>query len=202
MAPKEVLRHASYSTVERTVTISGLTPSKKYDLEFYASRNSSSGNNSVFKNGTLQKSIATYNNYTNKATFGGLTADASGKIVVNLTRTATFTYLNGFMITEGSTEAVASVSRTATLEVAGGLTAVSSQTQDRTALKLDNDLTGQFNVTVSDAEGTIVKTTVINKTAVGITQSYISLKGLAAGEYQVTISQKDYSLTVPVTKID
>jgi hypothetical protein len=38
MAPAEVLRYATTGNTTRTLTINGLFPTKKYNLELYASR--------------------------------------------------------------------------------------------------------------------------------------------------------------------
>ncbi len=100
MAPKEVLRHTSYSDAPRTVTLSGLTPAKKYDVELYSSRNDHSGNSTVFTVNGVAKSVSTYRNYSRKVVFENLTPDASGKIVINLKSSTTYNYLNGFILTE------------------------------------------------------------------------------------------------------
>ncbi|RYY59883.1 MAG: hypothetical protein EOO05_11825 [Chitinophagaceae bacterium] len=205
MAPKEVLRHASYSTNAsgRTITFTGLSAGKKYDFEFYASRGSNSGNNSVFSLGSLVKSVVTYYNYTSKAYFTGLTPDASGKIVINLSKSSVYTYLNGFMITEGSASTSASVARTAAVaedNVTTRFEAMPAKTEDRTALKLNTDRTGTFNITVTDMQGNVVKETMITKTQAGLTQSYVSLKGLANGQYIVIATQPDYTEAILVNK--
>jgi len=207
MAPKEVLRHASFSTnaTGRTITFTGLNSSKKYDFEFYASRASNSGNNSVFSLGSLVKTVVTYYNYTNKAYFTGLTPDASGKIVINLSKSSVYTYLNGFMITEGSAATTAGVQRSAPVAATEEaevtrLEAMPAKTEDRTALKLNTERTGSFNITVTDMQGNVVKETVISKSQPGLVQSYVSLKGLSKGQYIVIATQPDYTEAILVNK--
>ncbi|MET0634698.1 MAG: hypothetical protein ABWZ25_01650 [Chitinophagaceae bacterium] len=200
MAPKEVLRHTSYSTTTRKISLTGLSTSKKYDVEFYASRSTNPGNSSKFATGSLSKTVVTQNNLTNKVTFSGLTPDASGQIVITLDRTATYTYLNGFMITEGSKVSTPAVSKMAVAAEVTAIEAAPATTQDRTALKLNNDRTGKFNITVTDLEGNIVKELVVNKTQAGVSQSYISLKGLAKGQYVIIATQTDYSEATIVNK--
>ncbi|HVG11966.1 MAG TPA: T9SS type A sorting domain-containing protein, partial [Flavisolibacter sp.] len=111
MAPQGVLRHSSYSIASRTVTLSSLAPSKKYDLEFYASRNEHSGNSTIFTINGVAKSVSTYRNYTTKVLFSNLTPDAQGQIVISIKSSKDYNYLNGFVLTEkfnstGSTEAL------------------------------------------------------------------------------------------------
>jgi Right handed beta helix region len=102
LAPQEVIRYASYSTSSRTLTISGLDNSKKYDLELYASRSGVSNNTTRFTIGTQAIDIKTDNNLTKKAAFTGL-VPSSGKILVTIDKLNTYDYLNGFILTEGST---------------------------------------------------------------------------------------------------
>ncbi len=102
MAPAEVLRYASYSVKERTLTISGLSPTKKYAFEFFASR----GKNNSTTKFTIGKSVQqvnTYNNSSRKAVFTNISPNAQGKIVVTIKNAQRYNYLNGFSIAETST---------------------------------------------------------------------------------------------------
>jgi hypothetical protein len=106
MAPKEAIRYASYSTSNRTLTFSGLDNAKTYDLEIYASRAGTSNNTTRFNIGAVNVDVKTDNNLSTKAAFTSL-VPASGKIVVNITKLNTYTYINGFTLTEkGSDGAV------------------------------------------------------------------------------------------------
>jgi hypothetical protein len=78
MAPPRVLRHSSQNTGTRTLTLSGLTVSKRYSIELYASRNANSGDTTVFTVDGVSKKIGTYRNNTNKATFANLAPNAQG----------------------------------------------------------------------------------------------------------------------------
>ncbi len=216
MAPQEVLRHTSWSTVERTLTFTGLRPSTRYDFESYASRLTNANNTTVFKNGTLQKGVPTFKNYTVKAAFGGLMSDASGTLVITISRQNTYNYINGFMLTEGSTVTTASVSRTADQATAStGTTAATegyvvdgtpvaaspAAIQDRTAITLDNQLTGTFNVAITDMEGNVVKQLSLGKSKAGLSQSYVSLGGLKTGNYIVIATQGEYTEAIIITKL-
>ena len=103
MAPPEVNRYASYSTVNRTLTISGLDDTKTYNLEIYASRKGVSNNTTRFVTGSTSFNILTDNNLTNKASFYSL-VPSSGTIIISLERLNTYSYINGFVLTTtGST---------------------------------------------------------------------------------------------------
>ncbi|RYG01586.1 MAG: hypothetical protein EOO02_12445, partial [Chitinophagaceae bacterium] len=108
MAPKEVLESASYSTVLRTLRLSGLTPGKTYDIELYSSRSNSDNPTKFILNGAVQM-INSNNNQNNKAAYANVRANGAGIIEVQLTRTKTYNYLNGFKLTEkGSSTAALS----------------------------------------------------------------------------------------------
>lgn len=99
MCPPEVLRYGSYATaVTRSLTLSGLNNSAKYDIEFFASR-SNTGNSTRFEIGGQSKTIVTDNNKNTSVLFTGL-SPVSGQLTTNIIKTATFTYINGFVLRE------------------------------------------------------------------------------------------------------
>lgn len=100
MCPVEVGRTASYSTVARYVTLSGLNNTKHYDLEVYASR-ANTGNSTKFSVGSRSISILTDRNYSNKAVFTDL-VPSSGQIRLYIERLNTYNYINGFVLKESS----------------------------------------------------------------------------------------------------
>jgi hypothetical protein len=104
MCPPEVLRYASYSTTSRTMTISGLAPSKTYSLQLFASR-ANTGNSTSFTIGATTVTILTDNNKTSVASFSSLVPSASGQIVLSIASVNTYNYLNGFILTEGAASA-------------------------------------------------------------------------------------------------
>ena len=203
MAPAEVLRHSSYSNMaSRTLTITGLQPSKKYDIELYAGRNNNPDNSTTFVTGSLTKAVATYNNKTNKAVFSGLTPSSDGKIVITMRRSKLYTYLNGFTITEGSTTTTASVSKSAaSADQARSLVVSPNPVSDRVMVKMNNEYTGQFTVAITNQAGAVVKQLTLTKNAKGLTQQYISLGGLAKGTYVLTAKTKDTEESVSIIKL-
>ncbi len=99
MAPPEVIRYTSSNSPTRTLNINGLSATKTYNIELYASRNTT-GNSTTFSTGGSQITILTDKNKTNKALFTGLTPTAGGQITVTLQSVNTFNYINGFVLTE------------------------------------------------------------------------------------------------------
>jgi uncharacterized delta-60 repeat protein len=102
VAPAEVLRYGSNASTARTLTLSGLSTTKTYSIELYATR-ANTGNSTVFTVGTASITVVTDNNKTAKASFTGLKANTSGQLVVGIKSGTTFNYLNGFILTEVST---------------------------------------------------------------------------------------------------
>jgi hypothetical protein len=102
MCPREVGRYAMISsTGAHTLTFSNLkTDGTLYNLEIYASRNNT-GNTTRFTVNGKVVDINTSNNYTNAARFTNLIPNASGQIVITITRAAgTYAYVNGLKLTE------------------------------------------------------------------------------------------------------
>jgi hypothetical protein len=98
MCPPEVLRYTSYGGA-RTLTLSGLSTTKTYNLELYASR-ANTGNSTIFTIGTTSITIVTDYNKANKASFSNLKPNTSGQLVVSIKSGTTYNYLNGFILTE------------------------------------------------------------------------------------------------------
>jgi hypothetical protein len=101
MCPPEVLRYTSYGTGTRTLTLNGLSTTKTYNLELYASR-ANTGNSTIFTIGSTSVTIVTDHNKTNKASFTALRTNTAGQIIVSINKSATYNYLNGFVLTENS----------------------------------------------------------------------------------------------------
>jgi hypothetical protein len=99
MTPPEVLRYTSSSSITRTLTFSGLSSSKSYNLELFASR-SNTGNSTTFIADGNSITVVTDHNKVNKASFANLVPGADGKLVVTIKKTNTYNYLNGFILTE------------------------------------------------------------------------------------------------------
>jgi hypothetical protein len=102
MCPPEVGRYAMFSSTNaHTLTFNNLkTDGTTYDLEIYASRKNT-GNITRFTVNGRAIDINTASNYANAAKFTNLLPNASGQIIITITRTAgTFAYVNGLKLTE------------------------------------------------------------------------------------------------------
>ena len=100
MCPEQVARYASYYSGSggRTLTINGLDSTKLYRLDFYATRNNPQQTTTFATAGT-SVTISTNNNTSQVGTIDNLTP-VKGKIVVTMTHSQYYDYLNGFTITE------------------------------------------------------------------------------------------------------
>ena len=99
VCPQQVIRYNSANTSYRTLTISGLNASQKYNFEFYASR-ANTGNSTVFQIGNAFDTISTDSNINDYAKFSTISPDVNGKVVVTISRIGTWNYIAGFVITE------------------------------------------------------------------------------------------------------
>jgi hypothetical protein len=196
MAPSEVLRYTSYSTVARTLKLSGFSTSKRYDIELFASRNSSSGNRTVFAVSKAKDTVSTYNNSIEKAFLANLGPDANGQIVININRLQTYTYLNGFIITErenATTTTEASQRIISAIETPVSLNVFPNPVEDRLVVQVKNSFIGLMNVEIVDLKGVVIKTFSLSKSSEGPTQAYLSLAGLQKGEYIVNVRMSQWS---------
>lgn len=199
MCPSEVIRYASYATTSRTLTLSGLDNSKQYDLELYASRNGVTGNRTRFTIDSKQIDIVSDNNKTNKASFVSLTP-TSGKIVVTLANLSTYNYLNGFTLTQKGSSASRTMAK-AEADTSASLSVYPNPVQDRVMLQLNQAKIGQLRVQITDIKGVVRKTVALTKSQKGITQSYLSLGDLSAGEYILTVTMDDWSASQKIIKL-
>jgi dienelactone hydrolase len=160
MAPAEVLRYDSYSNVARKLTIRGLSTTKKYTIELYASRNDT-GNSTIFTINRLIDTINTSHNLTNKAVFTNVTPNTAGQIVVSINQLTSYSYLNGFIVTEGtvssSTSRVAMQPNELLIDDKGSVNIYPNPVRDNFQLRLNNDYRGRVNVQVIDMSGKIHK---------------------------------------------
>ena len=99
MCPDTVLRFASYTTSIRMLTISGLNNAVRYNLEFYASRNRTDGQNTTFTVANQSITVSTDVNTSNAAKFSAI-SPSNGSISIGLSRQGIYNYINGFKISD------------------------------------------------------------------------------------------------------
>lgn len=108
MAPAPVLRYASNSGTSRTLTLSGLSLTKTYSLELYASRDANSSYVTGFTVNGITQNVNTYQNKTVKASFNNIAPTSAAQLVVSIHSTNPYNYINGFKLTEESNAATIS----------------------------------------------------------------------------------------------
>jgi hypothetical protein len=218
MAPAGVLRYTSYSTVPRNLVISGLSTSKKYDLELYASRDLNKGNNTVFAVPGLNTSVPSYNNLVDKAIFSGLQPNTYGRITISMgTDAGTYNYLNGFVLTEGSSATTAAVNAPQIHAISGqasaeGPTQNSAEgagdilriwpnpVQDAFTLELSNEQRGNLQVQIIDRNGSVRKVFNLVKDQTHITQTF-SIGGLSPGPYVLKVQNVGWVGVIELVKM-
>jgi hypothetical protein len=204
MAPAQVLRYTSYSTVSRNLTFTGLAASQQYTIELYGSRKNVTNNKTIYSVGAAKDTVVTDNNYNDKSVFT-VTADNTGKIVVALNRTNVYTYLNGFTI---KAQTAAGATRMATTETASAteVTVTSFNVfpnpfQDRMVLQVNNDKTGAMKVQIIDMNSNLGREFNFSKSQTGAMQTYLSAGNLAAGEYILKVSIGEWTESRKITKL-
>lgn len=205
MAPAAVLRYTSYYNNTRTLTLKGLSISKKYSIELYASRNVS-GSSTLFTINGVSQTIATYKNLTNKAVFSNLTPNTSGQIVISISKSGSYNCINGFVITE-TTTTTSFVKNNATArateetqESASVFELYPNPVADELALRLKNNHTGTAVVTIVNTPGRVVAYTLFNKTQVFASHS-VSVSGLPAGVYFIQVEINGWHVSKEFVKL-
>jgi hypothetical protein len=195
MAPAPVLRYASYAEEARTLTFTGLSTSATYSLEFYASRGANSGQQTTFTiNGTMA-SVSTYNNYSNKALFSNIVPDAQGQIVVTISKTASYNYVNGFSIIEqgGASGRANAMGNNSVESNTASIDITPNPAQDKFIVQVNNNLSGAMNIQIVGNDGKLVQEYNLNKTDEKPTQVYLSANDLPSGEYSLKIKMGEWS---------
>jgi hypothetical protein len=202
IAPTGVMRYASYATVTRTLTFSGLAASRNYTIQLFASRGAYRTDTTVFTVNGVSKKIATYHNATEKAVFSNLTPNAQGQIVVTISGTGTNNYLNGFTLTESyvpasttttnAQQAKVAVAESSTLQVS----AFPNPAQQSFTLQLKGSTNKPVQVRVIDATGKIVeaKQNIASNTPLSLGAAY------KAGVYYAEVIQGNTRKVVKLVK--
>ncbi len=102
-APDAVLESGlTDNATTKTLRLGGLSPSKKYNIEFLSSQNEGLIANAQYSFGTQLTTLDARYNTSRTANLNNLTPDPSGQITVNLSRISTslVLYLNGLVIQE------------------------------------------------------------------------------------------------------
>lgn len=191
VAPAQVLRYTSYSTSNRSITLSGLDNEKSYNLKVFASRAGANLNTIVSVGSQPSYTVAVSNNKTDYALFSGLTTD-NGTITVNLSKgSANYNYINGFTLEEAGSEVEDNApvvtpiaGQTITLPTSTGN--LSAEVQDE-----GGDLFYRWSLSSGTGTYTIVNDSILTTTVTGLT----------AGTYVFQLSVTDTSGNVGTANI-
>ncbi|HMH34420.1 MAG TPA: T9SS type A sorting domain-containing protein, partial [Puia sp.] len=211
MAPAEVLRMTSYSSIDRTLTISGLVAGKAYSMEFYSSR-ASSGNSTVFTIGSASVTINSYDDFTNKALFTNLVANAQGQIVVMIKKVATFDYINGFTLTESGTgttpmatelnvSTLESQTNETDLSASAGLSIYPNPVADQFVLQLNNPARGTMVVRIVNMSGQLQKEFRAVKDLDIVSKTYTLGQEISRGTYIVQVKVGNWTAVRKIVKL-
>jgi hypothetical protein len=214
LCPQRVARYASYYSGSggRTLTLTGLDSTKLYRLDFYASRGYVASQNTIFTTGGASVSIATDNNTTNIATFDNLAPVSGGKLVVTITHSATYDYVNGFTITEKTVTTPTATDPTAITAFAATVSPDSSSlfsqplalypnpTKGSFELHVNNTGTGRMKVDVFTAGGALVREFILAKTTTEM-DTPLSLGDLKPGDYFLVATIGTWRRTLKLVKL-
>lgn len=203
MCPVEVGRTTSYYWTTRTLTISGLDATRRYNFEAYASRYK--GTTNTFTIGTTSVSVNPLNNYANKVIFNAITP-TNGKIVVTLN--GSYNYLNGFMLTEyaatSGTAVGSAAMRTSGASLSGpdttqSVTVFPNPFKDQVRVQISNTSAGQVRIIVIDASGRAIREYTFIKESGTMLQT-LPLQVLPAGIYYIRVQMASWQRTIKVVK--
>jgi hypothetical protein len=125
---------------------------------------------------------------------------ASGTQTLRILATVQPWNINWFEIVSASSGTTAKSTEAAQLEPATSITIFPNPVQDRFVLKVNNELTGQMKVQITDMSGTVKKTFTLDKPQAGSTQSYLSVSDLVAGDYLLTVQMDSWTASEKISK--
>ncbi|RYY09712.1 MAG: T9SS type A sorting domain-containing protein, partial [Chitinophagaceae bacterium] len=181
-------------TVNRTLTLSGLTAGNTYDLEFYGSRAFASNSRSIFRVGNLADTINTDNNVNDYAKLSGVLADNAGRIMVTLSFTGTYNYIAGFSITESQLISRMPVELNGQPE---NWLVYPNPFSSVFNAKLNNSIKGKYSIVLTDLSGKILQ--LIRGVKVNAQETVvIRARSLNKGMYRITLvnGEKIYHQTI------
>ncbi|HUB62143.1 MAG TPA: PKD domain-containing protein, partial [Puia sp.] len=213
MCPQQAARFPSYyaGSGGRTLTISGLDSTKTYSIAIYATRVNPQ-QTTTFAIGASKVTISTNDNTSSVATFSNLTPATGGQIVVTLTHSQYYDYINGFTLTETTVVDSTAVNPTEITALSPAITqdtgslfnqplaVYPNPTRGSFELHVNNDLTGRMKVDVFTTGGVLLKEFVIAKTTT-ILDTPLSLEGLQPGDYFLAATLGNWRRTLKLVKL-
>lgn len=215
MCPQQAARYPSYYSGSggRTLTLSGLDSTKLYSISLYATR-SNPNQTTIFSTGGSSVTISTNNNTASAATFSNLTPASGGVIVIKMTHSQYYDYINGFTITEktvvngattGATEVTDDNSSLTMIQDTGSvfnqaLAIYPNPTRGSFELHVNNGATGRMKVDIVTTGGALVTEFVITKTTTEL-DTPLTLEGLKPGDYFLVATIGNWRRTLKLVKL-
>jgi pimeloyl-ACP methyl ester carboxylesterase len=213
MCPQQAARYPSYYSGSggRTLTLSGLDSTKLYRIDIYASRNNPN-QTTTFSTGGSSVTISTNNNAATAATFVNLKPATGGKIVVTITHSQYYDYINAFTVTESTVIDSTSVDPTEVTAFAPAITQDSSSlfnqplalypnpTKGSFELHVNNANTGRLKVDIVTAGGVLVREFVITKTTTEL-DTPLTIENLLPGDYFLVATIGTWRRTLKLVKL-
>jgi hypothetical protein len=212
MCPQQAARYASYYSGSggRTLTLSGLDSTKLYSIAIYATRVNPQ-QTTIFAIGTAKVTISTNDNTSSVATFANLTPATGGKIVVTMTHSQYYDYINGFTLTETSVIDPTAVNTTEVTALSPTILDSSSlfnqplavypnPTKGSFELHVNNASTGRMKVDIYTAGGVLMREIIIAKTTSEM-DTPLSLEGLQPGNYFLVATVGTWRRTLKLVKL-
>ncbi len=208
--PPEVLRINSMHTIQRTLTVSGLSPSKSYSFEFYGSRGFTSNSRSIYRTGSKSDTITTDFNANDVARLNDILPDNTGRIVFTLSIIGTYHYMAGFTIKEPATapamvanvveaEYRASINNEQAKDLMAETVIYPNPFTDRIQVKLGSSTAGSYKLYLTDVAGKIILQKNVASSGAGAVEN-VGTKNLQRGTYFLQILTTEKRTTYKLIK--
>ncbi|MGZ5548835.1 MAG: T9SS type A sorting domain-containing protein, partial [Nitrososphaeraceae archaeon] len=175
-----------------------------YNLEFYASRNSTTADKTILAINGNNIPISTSKNFSNKAFFSNISPDLEGRIKITISKSGTYNYLNGFRITEVTSSSTSRIileeEKMAAKQSIDSITVSPEPFTNRFALQVQNSHTGIMNIQIQDLNGILRKEFNIIKKEGRIIQIYLAAGELPTGQYIINIQMDGWKASKRVSK--
>lgn len=213
MCPQQAARYVSYYSGSggRTLTLSGLDSTRLYSIGIYATCNNPN-QTTTFSTGGSSVTISTNNNTATVATFVNMTPAPGGVIVVKMTHSQYYDFINAFTVTETSVVDSTSVNPTEVTAFAPTITQDSSSlfnqplalypnpTKGSFELHVNNANTGRMKIDIVTAGGVLVQEFVITKTTTEL-DTPLTIANLLPGDYFLVATIGTWRRTLKLVKL-
>ena len=213
VAPTEVLRFASYSSISRVLNISGLSKQNTYTIELYASRAKPNILTEFTLNG-LSDTLNAENNFNNKIVFKNIKPNLSGSMEIKIKGLNVYNYLNGFIINElnstNTSKQAAAISISDSTKIFAkknqptatftGINIFPNPAHESVSIEFENTYLGNINIRLIDMNGVTKKVESFKKDQPA-TSVFLNIKNLNSGTYFLLIQTGSQVLSKKIIKL-